>query len=96
MYVKDPTTGVLRLATRAEEHDSLQHFPQRFRAEGTWIFDETTEVYRPATQAEAREVSRAEPSDWHHERERERRRRQRRRRRHSERNSFMRMMGFMR
>lgn len=95
MYVKDPTTGILRLATRAEERESLQHFPQNFRAEGTWIFDETTQVYRQATRAEAREMSLSEPSDWQYQREEDRRRRRRRRRRHSERNSFLRGMGFM-
>lgn len=95
MYIRDSTTGVLRLATREEEREALQRFPQRFRAEGTWICDETTQVYRPATRAEAREVSQSEPSDWRYEREEERRRRRRRRRRRAERDSFLRGMGFM-
>lgn len=83
MYVRDATTGALRLATRAEEQENLQHMPERFHLEGTWIFDENTGAYRQATQAEARDISHDEPSNWQHEREQRERERQRlRRRRH--------------
>ena len=83
MWVKDATTGVLRLATRAEEQENLGFFPERFRAEGTWIFDEATKAYRQATRDEALEISHDEPSNWRYEREEhERERRRRRRRRH--------------
>lgn len=79
IYVRDPTTGVLRLATRAEEDQILGQMPERFHAEGAWTFDETLEIYRQATRDEAREIRQDEPSDWRYERERERRRRRRRR-----------------
>lgn len=85
MYIKDPTTGVLRLATRSEEQEALDLLPQNFRAEGTWILDEASNIYRQATQAEAREVRRDEPSNWQYredDHQRSRRRRRRRRRRH--------------
>lgn len=90
VYVRDCTTGSLRLATRGEEDQILGQMPERFHAEGVWTFDDTLEIYRRATRDEAREIRQDEPSNWRYERERERReqercereRRRRRRRRH--------------
>ncbi|KAI3396420.1 hypothetical protein diail_12228 [Diaporthe ilicicola] len=77
MYIRDPTTGVLRLATRSEEREALQRFPRNFRAEGAWVCDEAEGPYRQATRAEAREMSHGEPSNWQYERPRRHHRRRR-------------------